>query len=108
MKIDAGKEEIIKYVYRCDLCENETIHHRTCSICGRDICPACTRFDPRDRGDYSEKYCDICFNIGGKYLEQMSKEEEKYDAIIENLEQEWRDEAIKAVNASKKTIEKCR
>jgi hypothetical protein len=102
MRIEAGKEEVIKYSYICDICGNETSHHRICSICSRDICSDCTKFDPRDTGDYPEKYCDSCFNIGKKYLDQISIEEEKYDVIIENLEQEWRDEAIKAVKGDKK------
>jgi len=102
MKVETGKEEVIKYSYRCDLCGKEAAHHRTCGICGRDICSDCTKFDPRDTGDYPEKYCVPCFQIGQKYLDQISSEEEKYDVIVENLEQEWRDEAIKAIKGSKK------
>ena len=97
MRIEAGKEEIIKYSYICDLCGKETGYHRVCSICGRDICSSCTKFDPRDMGDYPEKYCESCFNIGQKYLGQISAEEEKCDVIVENLEQEWRDEATKVL-----------
>ena len=101
MRIEAGKEEIIKYSYVCDLCGKGTGHHRVCGICGIDICSSCTKFDPRDMGDYPEKYCESCFQIGQKYLDQISSEEEKCDAIVENLEQEWRDEAIKVVKKGK-------
>ncbi len=33
MKIEAGKEEVIKYSYICDICGKGTEHHRVCSIC---------------------------------------------------------------------------
>lgn len=101
MRIGTGKEEVIKYSYICDLCGKGTEHHRVCSICGRDICSSCTKFDPRDMGDYPEKYCDSCFNIGRKYLDRISTEQEKFDVLIEEIEQEWRDEAIKVVKISK-------
>lgn len=101
MRIEGGKEEIIKYSYICDLCGKETGYHRICNICGRDICSSCTKFDPRDMGDYPDKYCEPCFKIGQKYLDQISAEEDKYDKIVENLEQEWRDEAIEIVKKGK-------
>lgn len=91
----------IKYSYICDLCGKGTGHHRVCGICGRDLCSSCTKFDPRDMGDYPSVYCDHCFQIGQKYLDRISIEQEKFDALIEELEQEWRDEAIKVVKTSK-------
>lgn len=98
MKIEAGKEEIIKYCYRCDLCGKDSSHRRTCSICGRDMCSDCTRFEPRDViGDYPSRYCSDCFNIGKKYLDIISTEQEKFDATVERLENEWREEATKSV-----------
>lgn len=97
MQIEAGKEEITKYFYRCDLCGKDSAHRRTCSICGRDMCHDCTRFEPRDIGDYPSRYCRDCFNVGGKYLDQISIEQEKFDVTVENLEKEWRDEAIKSI-----------
>lgn len=102
MRIEAGKEEIIKYSYVCDICGKGTEHHRICSICGRDLCSSCTKFDPRDMGDYPEKFCDQCFNIGRKYLDRFSVEQEKFDTLIEEIEQEWRDEAIKAVKTTRR------
>lgn len=98
MRIETGKEEIIKYSYICDICGKGTEHH--CSICGRDLCSSCTKFDPRDIGDYSDKYCGQCFHIGQIYLDRIIIEQEKFDDLIEKLEQEWRDEAIKAVKIS--------
>lgn len=102
MEIDTGEEEVIKYSYICGICGKKTEHHRVCSICGRDLCSSCTKFNLRDMGDYLEKYCELCFNIGQKYLDQISIEEEKCDAIVKNLKQGWRDEAVKAIKNDKK------
>lgn len=97
MRIEAGREEVIQYSYLCDLCKKGYKHGSICCICGRDICSSCTRFDPRCMGDYPSRYCDSCFKIGEKYLEQTNIEEEKHSAILEKIEQEWKDEAIKVV-----------
>lgn len=99
MRIETGK--IIKYSYVCDLCGKGTEHHRVCGICGRDLCSSCTKFGPRDMGDYPDKFCSQCLDVGQKYLDRISVEQEKFDAIVEDLEQEWRDEAIKVVKISK-------
>lgn len=101
MQIESGKEEIIKYCYRCDLCGKDSLDRRTCNICGRDICSDCTKFEPRDVGVYPSKYCPDCFNIGKKYLDLISREQEKFDATVERLEREWREEAIKSVKNKK-------
>lgn len=98
MRIETGKEEVIKYSYICDLCGNGTGNNRVCSICGRDMCSGCTKFDPRDMEDYPSVYCDYCFQIGRKYLDQISIEQERFDTIIEKIEMGWKDEAIKNSN----------
>lgn len=101
MRIEKYKEEVITYAYICDSCGKESSHRRVCSICNRDICYKCINFDPRDIGDYSEKFCADCFQIGKPYLEKMSVEEEKFGAIIKEIEQDWRDEAIKKLKETK-------
>ena len=101
MKVESGKEEVIKYSYVCDLCGKESSHKRVCCICGRDICYDCTKFDPRDYMDHPDKYCSGCFDVGQKYLEKIAAEQEKFDDNIEELEQEWRDEAIKLLKTAK-------
>ena len=101
MRIEKGREEVIIYSYICDFCGNGTEHHRVCSICGRDLCSDCTKFDPRNIGDYPEKFCINCFQIGQKYIDQINIEQEKFDALIERLEQEWRDDAIKALEMTR-------
>lgn len=101
MRIEAGKEEVIRYSYICDLCGKGTERHRVCSICGRDLCSSCTKFDSRDMGDYPENYCSHCFKVGYKYLGQIEVEQEKFDRIVEELEQRWKDEAIKNIKESR-------
>lgn len=102
MQIEWSKEEIINYVYQCDLCGKASAHRITCSICDRDMCSDCTKFEPRDMGDYPSRYCSDCFNVGTKYLDKISIEQEKFDATVEKLEKEWRDEAIKSIKDKNK------
>ncbi len=105
MKIEVDREERIKFVYQCDLCGKISIHRKICSICNRDICSDCTVFDPICSGDCQDKYCSACFNIGEKYIDKISEEQEKFDTIIENLKKEWIDEAIKAMRLTKEQTE---
>lgn len=98
MQIEKGKKEVIEYSYKCDVCGKEPISYkRVCSICGRDICSDCTKFDPRDIGDYSARFCIACFNIGKKYLQQIEMEQEKFDKLVEVVEEEWKNEAIESI-----------
>jgi len=101
MRIDDDKEST-KYSYICDICGKGYSNNRTCSICNADICHGCTRLDPRSIGDYPEKFCIDCFNVGKKYLDLICIEQEKFDVLVENLEQEWRGEAIKMSKARQK------
>lgn len=98
VRIEAGIEEVIQYAYICDLCKKGYKHGSVCSICDRDICISCTKFDPRDMGDYPSMYCNDCFAIGEKYIDRINAEEEKHSTVIEKIEQEWKDEALKATN----------
>lgn len=103
MRIEKDREEVIIYSYICDLCGKGTEHHKVCSICGRDMCSNCTNFDPRDMtADYPEKYCDSCFKAGEKYLRQIKVEQEKFDILIEELEQKWKDDAIRSIKEGRR------
>lgn len=102
MIIEVGKEEVVQYNYGCDLCENVSSYQITCSICDRDICHNCTKFDPRDIEEYPRRYCNHCFSVGHKYLGIISREQEKFDVLVEGLEQEWRDEAIGLIKKNKR------
>ncbi len=101
MKVEVDREETIRFAYQCDLCGKISTHKRFCCICSRDICSDCTKFDPRSYGDCPDKYCLDCFKIGEKYIDRMNEEEKRHDSVIEEIDQEWRDEAMKAFNSKK-------
>ncbi len=95
------EERIVEiYSYVCDFCNTEVSTNRVCSICGKNICYEHSNYDPREYGDYPTKYCDVCFNIGKKYLKQMDLERDKYDIIIEKLENDWKNEAVEFLKLS--------
>jgi hypothetical protein len=98
MKIETDRAETMEPVYSCDLCGRISKHRITCSICNIDICSHCTFFDPRPDVEYQEKYCTSCFNIGKEYFDKMEEEKEKFDVLMEDIEQEWKDKAIEAAN----------
>ena len=106
MKIEADREDTIKYMYQCDLCGKVSAHKRTCGICNRDTCSECTFFDPRCMGNYPDTYCKSCFNIGKKYFNRMEEEREKFEALTEKIEQDWRDKALKMSKLARKKNEK--
>lgn len=106
MKIEADSCDGIKYAYQCDLCGKVSSHRRVCYICNRDICTSCAFFDPRCDGDHPEKYCASCFNTGEKYFKRMEDERGKFDIIMEDIEQEWKDEAIEVAKLAKMSIMK--
>ena len=94
LQVVSNKKVVIEYTYKCDICGRESKSQKTCNICGRDICHSCIRTDPRDIGDYPARYCPDCFNIGKKYLAKIAAEEEKHEAVIEEIEKNWKDEAL--------------
>ncbi len=104
MRIEAGKEDVIEYSYICDLCKKSYRYGSHCSICCRDICTSCTKFDPRDTGGHLSTYCNDCFAIGEKYIDRINAEEEKHETFIATIEEEWKDEALKAVKNNKQKI----
>lgn len=105
MKIEVGREGTIEHMYQCDLCGRASVNRITCSICDRDICPSCTFFDPGWMGDSTDKYCESCFNIGKEYFKRMEEEQEKFDTLMEKIEQEWKNKAIEAANLTKNKTE---
>ena len=71
------------------------------------MCSGCAFSDPRYNGDLQKKYCLSCFKIGEKYVERMNDEQDKFDILIEEIEQEWIDEAMKMAKlAMEKTNKK--
>lgn len=102
MKLKVGRENSIDNTYQCDICGEVSVYKVTCSICGRDMCSSCTFFDTGCFGNYTDKYCESCFNIGKEYFDRFKKEREKFDTIMEKIEREWKDRAIEAATQQKK------
>ena len=79
-------------VYRCDECNKIVDMLYPCTICGRLLCfeSKCYVFDTRQTGDYPDKYCRHCWNIGQPYLKRMVLLQDRCDAEIEELEETWK------------------
>lgn len=102
MKLEVDRENSVDDVYQCDICGRVSAYKVTCSICDRCICSNCTFFDTGWLGNYTDKYCESCFNIGKEYFDRFKKEREKFDAIMEKIECEWKDKATEAATQQKK------
>jgi len=78
--------------YYCDICEK--IAKNKCYLCGIDICNKHTVFDDRCSGDYPDKYCENCWNIGEKYRKKIQEiEDEAYEKIGQE-DENWKEEAV--------------
>lgn len=86
----------------CDIC-GANAKGRQCRICGRDICNIHAHWEyDRYGGDYSEKYCIECWEIGKPYRDKLEELEKKYGSEIARVEEEWKSEAL---NKKRKTKE---
>lgn len=65
-------------------------------MCGKHICEKHTIYDNRDFGDYPDRYCKSCWNIGKIYREKMDNIEMKADMLQDRLANKWKIEALKA------------
>jgi hypothetical protein len=100
-KTEKRIREISEDHYFCDLCGKGMRYYGTCSMCGRDICKKCTEYDERDNGDYPNKYCKECWEIGRIFreLEEIVRNEfeMKLEEMLEEIQKQWISEAIKNV-----------
>jgi hypothetical protein len=84
----------VKEVVYCDICSDEIQPYTygygkrgsECTVCGRDMCRDCSKYDPDELGDYPDRYCTFCFSLfipaRAKMNERHWKEEEKLEAKI--------------------------
>jgi len=84
--------------YFCDDCDsaclyilNNTLY--TCSICKCILCSKCVVFDPREYGDYPQKFCQRCWKVGEKYRKYINEEMDRCDETITQLEKDWYNQA---------------
>lgn len=92
----AQKEQKIQITkYYCDICKNELgskPNFPRCSICGRELCKKCMRYDPTNHGDYPGAWCKICLQLW----------ETKYERLLEKVENECWDKECKIMSRLKK------
>ena len=86
----------------CDVC-SKSINpgNSVCWCCKRDLCRACSVWDDRDHSDYPPVFCSSCWEIGRPYRMDMVTAESDFDAIVDEMETKWYDEA----KASLKEVE---
>ena len=103
------REEIKKIIvenYYCDICgdkaEDSWGNPYICRICHRNICNKhLIRDDSWDSGDYPDKYCKNCWDIGKKYRDEIEKIKESSEAEADKKNEEWYQKAIKDLKENK-------
>ena len=83
-------------IYVCDECFKTVSDKRLwpCVVCGKLICFDCYIPDERDPGDYPDKYCQNCWDVGQPYRKRMVQLQDICDEAIEKLEETWKNNAI--------------
>lgn len=102
MKHESKKqvEEIIME-YTCDIC-GKPASGRKCHICTIDICEQHTHREPdKWGGDYSDKFCIECWEIGKPFREKMEEVENRLYNEVGNINKEWK---IMAIDNRKKKL----
>lgn len=97
-----------KYVveeYYCDECgkpaKNSWGNPYICCVCKRHFCDDHIVFDNRDSGDYPNKYCNHCWDIGKRYRDDIVKIDDECCERIDKKNEEWYQEAIKNLKENK-------
>lgn len=101
-KIEKVLKEVELTTRICDICDGDKPTKRKCHICSRDICEECTVHDTRDTGDYLRRYCRPCWVLGNEYLERILRIKHEFERIVEGIENEWHNEAMRALRALKR------
>lgn len=98
MKVE--KEEVRKVKiteYYCDECGEEASdsfgNPYICKICYKNFCNKHIVRDDRHWGDYPDKYCQNCWDIGKKYMDKIKEIDLKSEEDMEEQEALWYKEA---------------
>ena len=90
------KQELIKVeskIYICDICSCEANQkHYICKMCQKVLCLNDVVFDHRQMGDYPDRYCQKCWDIGEPYRKKIEDLENEFDIKIDELETYWKDQ----------------
>ena len=75
-------EVIEKY---CDVCKNKSEKLKRCCMCNIDLCFACISQEVNDGGDYSDYYCNNCWDNGKLFRDKIKV----YETEIDLLQTSW-------------------
>lgn len=92
-------KQVIRYRHYCDACNVEllsdtiylSVQQPDCFGCKKYFCNKCTKLyeHPEDVGyDYPRLYCQVCWDMGATYRNQIVGLEEQIDKLYE----EWNKE----------------
>lgn len=96
------EENVVEYT--CDIC-GKPASGRKCCMCAIDMCEQDTHREPdKWGGDYSEKYCIECWEIGKPFRERIEEIETRLYKEVDNINKEWKNVAID--NRKKKSNQK--
>ena len=95
-EIKKKTETIETKIYTCDACGKKISPDvYSCVICGDHLCYDCVLFDPREMGDYPDKYCKSCWDVGDYYRKEIDRLREIFYEQEEGLEKACKQQAIR-------------
>ena len=95
------KKEIVSKqtikTYTCDICGNRADdNHYQCQMCKKIMCVKHVVFDI-DMGDYPDKYCRVCWEIGDEHRKDIDVLQSQFDSEVEQIERKWERDCINNV-----------
>jgi len=94
-------KEVVTRHRHCDVCGEPMTMQCTshnCSMCGCDICSACSH---EDEEGYRH-YCPTCWSIGEPYRKILDITSQEYYARIDAIMAQWREEINRRKGSCKK------
>ena len=75
----------------CDECESKSVYFK-CLICRCDLCRKCVveKYES-ECGDYPNRYCQGCWEVGEKYRDVLLEEEKAHDEKVDQIENQWKE-----------------
>jgi len=80
-------KEVTKLVMVCDYCNGKGRY--SCTLCRKDLCRKHTYHDYSGGGDYSTRYCLVCWEKGESFRAKMVELEQKLEQELDQVELEW-------------------
>ena len=101
MAVNTITEEVVAHtkqvtVITCDVCSTRLGgRFYKCYMCSKDLCYHHTVYDNRDSGDYPDKYCQPCWDIGESYRLMEAEAADRYYDELDKIHQQWKAAATK-------------